>query len=457
MRWAHQDNLGANLMRHLVVAMLVALLLSSFAAGATPDHTSAYVTDAATNSTKHLSVQSNNQPVSIPVGTLPFGVAILPDGSKVYVSNNNLSMTGTVSRIRTADDSVMPIAVGRMPAGIAANGSRVFVANFLSHTLSVIDTATDAVIRTVTGIGIFPRGVAVSPTTSFVYVSSFSSDAVTVVDASTLSVVVPATFVGFDPFGIAVAPDGTAVYVALEGESALGIYDPASLALLAKIGTGSRPTGVAVSPDGKWVYVTNSGSNSVTVVDAAARAALKTISVGSAPVGVSVSGDGHRAYVANSLGESLSVISTATHSVVGTISLLGSKPVAFGQFMLRGTSVMRVQIDIRPSSINRKATGKVPVVLFGSEDFHVAMVNLETVRLGGAPVAVRGNGYMAEFGDWNNDGLLDLLLHVENQAIQASAVRTMDNGDSGLALEGQTNDHPPINFEGTDAVRMVPP
>ena len=62
----------------------------------------------------------------IPVGTEPFGVAVTPDGSKVYVTNVR---DNTVSVIDTTTNTVIgfPIPVGGNPVGAAVtpDGSRV--------------------------------------------------------------------------------------------------------------------------------------------------------------------------------------------------------------------------------------------------------------------------------------------------------------------------------------------
>jgi YVTN family beta-propeller protein len=85
---------------------------------------------------------------TIDVGLAPFGVAVTPDGSRVYVTNLN----NTVSVIATATNSVVAtISVGNGPLGVAftPDGSKAYVANQFDHTVSVIDTATNAVTATV--------------------------------------------------------------------------------------------------------------------------------------------------------------------------------------------------------------------------------------------------------------------------------------------------------------------
>ena len=56
---------------------------------------------------------------------------------------------------------VATIAVGSFPVAAAANsaGTRVYVTNAVSNTVSVIDIATNTVVATVP-VGSFPQGVA---------------------------------------------------------------------------------------------------------------------------------------------------------------------------------------------------------------------------------------------------------------------------------------------------------
>ena len=95
----------------------------------------------------------------------PWGVALLPDGSKAYVAN---TASGTVSVVtRDAKGKfvapTMHIAVGTEPYGLALapNGTRLYVANARSNTVSVIATTTDTVVKTI-AVGPEPRGIAIT-------------------------------------------------------------------------------------------------------------------------------------------------------------------------------------------------------------------------------------------------------------------------------------------------------
>jgi YVTN family beta-propeller protein len=92
----------------------------------------------------------------ITVNFFPDSVAVTPDGSRVYVTNQGDS---TVQVIDTATNflirnqigvGALRIGVGSGPRGVAVtpDGSKVYVANQTDGTVSVIDTATNAVVAT---------------------------------------------------------------------------------------------------------------------------------------------------------------------------------------------------------------------------------------------------------------------------------------------------------------------
>ncbi|REV12817.1 YncE family protein, partial [Mycobacterium tuberculosis] len=69
------------------------------------------------------------------------------------------------------------------PHGVAVNpGGNVYVTNFGSGTVSVINPATNTVTGSPITIGNGPSGVAVSPVTGLVFVTNFDSNTVSVID-----------------------------------------------------------------------------------------------------------------------------------------------------------------------------------------------------------------------------------------------------------------------------------
>jgi YVTN family beta-propeller protein len=82
----------------------------------TPDGARVYVTSAIAGTVSVIDTVSNTVTATVPVGALPYGVAVTPDGARVYVANGN---PGTVSVIDTVSNSVTAtVTVGNSPTGL---------------------------------------------------------------------------------------------------------------------------------------------------------------------------------------------------------------------------------------------------------------------------------------------------------------------------------------------------
>lgn len=118
------------------------------------------------------------------VGNHPSDIIISSDGTKAYVTNTG---SNTVSVINTATNSVTTnVPVGDHPSDIAVtpDGTKVYVANWQGNTVSVIDTTTNTVVSTVP-VGITPLGVALTPDGTKAYVTNAESDNISVIDTAT--------------------------------------------------------------------------------------------------------------------------------------------------------------------------------------------------------------------------------------------------------------------------------
>src|SRR5436309_15974218 len=101
------------------------------------------------------------------------GVAITPDGTRAYVTNG---FSNSVSVIDTASNTVVTtVALGTCAGGVAItpDGTRAYVTN-CSDSILVINTASNTVVATV-GVGSFPVGVAITPDEGRAYVPNLFS------------------------------------------------------------------------------------------------------------------------------------------------------------------------------------------------------------------------------------------------------------------------------------------
>jgi YVTN family beta-propeller protein len=138
-----------------------------------------------------------------------------------------------------------------------------YITNYGSGTLSVIDTATDAVVATVP-VGAQPFGVAIHPSGQKVYVTTQGDSSVWVVDAPTNTV--RTTVAGAGGYGIAASPDGQSVYaagLAADGNLSLSVIRSDTDQLVRSISLGiagpvtsfSGFLGIVLSSDGAFAYV----------------------------------------------------------------------------------------------------------------------------------------------------------------------------------------------------------
>ena len=125
----------------------------------------AYITNFGSGTVSVIDTATDTATATIPVGNLPAGVAVTPDGSKVYVTHFTPSEvpSGTVSVIDVhSDEIVSNIKVGTRPWGMALSpdGKYLFTANGPSDDISVIDTKSNQEIQRVKA-GKSPWSIAV--------------------------------------------------------------------------------------------------------------------------------------------------------------------------------------------------------------------------------------------------------------------------------------------------------
>lgn len=284
--------------------------------------------DTATNTVKAV--------VTLPNNPGPWGVAVNPAGTIVYVTDRS---TNKVSEINTADNTVgTPVSVGTDPVGVAVNpaGTRVYVTNHGSDSVSVIDTTTDpdtiaATIPLEAGCG--PEGVAVNVTSTNVL----------------------------------------RVYVACNNTNKVWVINPTTNAVIAGITVGTFPRGVAARPNGDKVYVTNYDDATVSVIKTSNNTVSATLSVVVSPIAVVASLDGTQVFVTaeeGDLGGNLSIITVADNSVV-------SCNVAD---WLKG-------IDVNPSNTTGFVSGSNPFSGFFFQSFDTESCAANYTSILGIPIA----------------------------------------------------------------------
>ena len=292
------------------------------------------------NIASFTAVNTGTAPITatITATPVPAGYAYIPNATDNVVSAVDLS-TNTVKA---------KIAVGQNPDGeaITPDGSRVYITNTGSHSVSVINTASNTVISTIPLVD-FTTGVGYI-LTDFDYVP-----------------------VAGAPTGIAVSPDGKHVYVANSGiaytinstDNSGHITGKTDIYIIYVIDTttgevgmlslGRNPTGLCVSSDGTLLYVSDFDSNIISVINVQQSHPVRPIVISgssdpivsagvadvvtniaeptdhttsvnpgmTSPYIMALTPDGSRIYVTNVNYGTVTAINTATNTIAATINV----------------------------------------------------------------------------------------------------------------------------------------
>ena len=283
---------------------------------------------------------------------------------------------------------IQTIAVGPQPFGVAnAGGGLLYVANSGGTTVSIVDTATNAVTGSIT-VGNGPGEIATDPAAGRAYVGNFNDGTVSVVDTAARS-----SIATLSPGGLGVAVDPALSRLYLASTSRLTVFDTLTLQQVAAVPapTGTSWWSVVIDPLRHLGYLGDLGGHGVTVVDLTTNAIVSTIDVGG-PIRFALATDPARGRLfaaTDTAPGRLSVIDTATNAVIRTVTV-GDFPSHIAPVSASATYVT----DIASSdlAIVDPATGAVGRVTLGSKPAGLAIVGTTTyVALNGASsVAVLG-------------------------------------------------------------------
>lgn len=289
-----------------------------------------------------IDIATRKETQFLPLKTCWNGLAFSPDGKQFFVSGGDSGLIhvfnyaagkATFDRFVKPTSSSGPVFL----AGIAVHptSGKLYVCNEANHEIWVLSAKT-LTLETTVAVGQHPHSCVIGADRSHLYVSNWGSQNLSVVDMKRNRRVRDIA-VGLRPNEMALSPDGR-LFVACAGDNTVHVVQTRSVetpeagpSLTRRIPEGTReilstslypgspegstPDAVAISPDGRTLFVANADNNSVMVVDISnalfdeARRNHESVSVveGFIPVGwyptaVAVSPDNGTLFVANGKG-----------------------------------------------------------------------------------------------------------------------------------------------------------
>lgn len=270
----------------------------------------------------------------VKLGDRPYGMTMSPDGKTLLLSNNGQSTQSLMVVDRQSGEVVQTIEYQKPEAlyiGVvfSPDGKKAYASAGNNNKIRVYDvdgqhlTETQPIqIPAVDGNGnklnLFPAGLSISPDGQSLYVANNLNDSMSVIDTATQTVkkTIP---VGHNPYTVALSKNGKTAYVSNWGGQTVSVVDTQNLSLTQTIDVGTHPSAMRLNPTRNELYVANTDSDSVSVIDTIRNQTVRTLDLspyknaqeGSSPNALALSPDGNTLYVANAGNNDVVVVGLA--------------------------------------------------------------------------------------------------------------------------------------------------
>ncbi|RNI24176.1 YncE family protein [Rufibacter latericius] len=218
---------------------------------------------------------------------MPHNAAFNADGSELWVSqeDDHQSQVLVYNVGSWTLKNTIPVGKGLSEITFSADGNRVFAANTLDATVSVIHPATKSILATIPvgkdPVGAWPAG------NGYMYADNETDQTVSEIQVSTATVTETITL-GFKPGYVTYHAGQQELWVSDATNGKVVYYKKANGRWIRQgdISTGADAHAIAFSPDGVTAYVTNQGAGTVSVIKVADHTVRSTIPVGKKPNGL---------------------------------------------------------------------------------------------------------------------------------------------------------------------------
>ena len=263
----------------------------------------------------------------VQVGKAPAGVALSSVNREAYISNTESSEISVIDVDSLNVTKTIDLKGSSLGVAVSPDGKRLFVSDWFNNCLLVIqlNSKQSKCIQ----VGKAPAGISVSEKNNEIYVVSRDSNSVFVVSLSEEKVI-GKILVGDHPFGIKLSPVKNHLYVTNVQSNDVSIVDLTKRQEIKRVKVGKKPYCITFSMDGKKSFVTNQYSDSVSIINTELLLLEKTFASASFPEGI----DTHGPFIifVSWLDEEIVAIDERDQSVVSYAST-GINPRKFGDFI----------------------------------------------------------------------------------------------------------------------------
>jgi len=218
----------------------------------------------------------DSEPFKIILNRAEDTVYLLGKSTEVIVVN--LASGEVVAKIPFAESKIRHVR----GLALTPDESKLFVSDYYSRTVAVIDTSTNTLMTRVP-VANLPSEIKISQDGKHAYVlHQHSTIMMTIIDIDTLTVLKSIDFPGriAAALDFELSLDERYVYIACFDANFLMIYDLQRDEVADVIDTGLDPFNTASTPDMSYIYITNFTTDDISVVDTTTNSIVKTIKLG---------------------------------------------------------------------------------------------------------------------------------------------------------------------------------
>lgn len=383
---------------------------------------------------------------TVPIGLRPRGLALSPDNSRLFVANGGSREIGVLDTSTLEVLSGLPVPYAPSDIEVGMDG-RLYVTpdwttDYRYHGIMQVDSNTGQFLgEFALGVFVYYNGLLeISPDRDILYFGNVGLSPATLAkyDVSTVTPSLlyrcPHGALGSNGQDLTQSHSGDYIYYCVGSGNGYPYYQIAKIRTsdmveVGRLASGPYPRQLALSPDDAVAYVVHTQGH-IDLFDTASCLPIGQIGVGPYYEG--------RELIVDPTGSRLFAAFDGDLRVYDT----GFAP-----------PPIQVDIDIRPGDypnvINLRSNAAVPVAILTTDAFDATTVDPTTVQLAGASVRISGKGnVLSSQGDIDDDGDIDLLVHVETQGI------SLQPGATTATLMGRMFGGDVI--EGSDDIVIVP-
>ncbi len=202
------------------------------------------------------------------------------------------------------------------------NNQLLYVANYNTNQIVLIDTKTDSVVGTISGLPAHPITVKVDPITNTVLVASLAGNKVSFISADT-NKIEKTIETGTSPWGMDLDSREHYACVTNRGSSFITVLDLIDQDVAAKIPIAAPAQAITVDDREHTIYTSYMEQGKVLKIDGKTNSILTTIDMGLIPQDLAVDLNTHKLYASTKYNDKVYVMGPESISVTLPVIMIG--------------------------------------------------------------------------------------------------------------------------------------